>query len=206
MKVIALLRKGYENMPFSSDKYWWGHTTASVCVCESVHMQLWSPRCTEKPQCDLLFPSSDGISQLKATHTHTDTQSQTSGYFLCQGGHYKATLCSLWASIFPHHWIILCVWCACGVRVCACTCVMRRAYSICWEKERLRYTCTLRVLVWCVSETQISTDQTDETETNKPSAQAAASIFDLDCTDLSSQSSFSGLYSPLLGQTILGTT
>lgn len=96
--------------------------------------------------------------------------------------------------------------CVCGVRVCACTCVMRRAYSICWEKERLRYTCTLRVLVWCVSETQISTDQTDETETNKPSAQAAASIFDLDCTDLSSQSSFSGLYSPLLGQTILGTT
>lgn len=96
--------------------------------------------------------------------------------------------------------------CVCGVRVCACTCVMRRAYSICWEKERLRYTCTLRVLVWCVSETQISTDQTDETETNKPSAQAAASIFDLDCTDLSSQSSFSGFYSPLLGQTILGTT
>lgn len=94
-------------------------TPPLVCVCESVHMQLWSPRCTEKPQCDLLFPSSDGISQLKATHTHTDTQSQTSGYFLCQGGHYKATLCSLWASIFPHHWIILCVSCAC---VCVYMC------------------------------------------------------------------------------------
>lgn len=199
MKVIALLRKGYENMPFSSDKYWWGHTTASVCVCESVHMQLWSPRCTEKPQCDLLFPSSDGISQLKATHT--DTQSQTSGYFLCQGGHYKATLCSLWASIFPHHWIILCVWCAC---VCVYMCDEKSLLNL--LGKRLRYTCTLRVLVWCVSETQISTDQTDETETNKPSAQAAASIFDLDCTDLSSQSSFSGFYSPLLGQTILGTT
>lgn len=178
-------------------------TPPLVCVCESVHMQLWSPRCTEKPQCDLLFPSSDGISQLKAPHTHTQTLSPRLLAISCVRGdiikpHY--------VRYEPPYSPITESFCVCGVRVCACTCVMRRAYSICWEKERLRYTCTLRVLVWCVSETQISTDQTDETETNKPSAQAAASIFDLDCTDLSSQSSFSGLYSPLLGQTILGTT
>lgn len=119
MKVIALLRKGYENMPFSSDKYWWGHTTASVCVCVRVCTCSYGALGAQKSHSAICyFLPLMGFLNSKL-HTHTDTQSQTSGYFLCQGGHYKATLCSLWASIFPHHWIILCVWCAC---VCVYMC------------------------------------------------------------------------------------
>lgn len=201
MKVIALLRKGYENMPFSSDKYWWGHTTASVCVCVRVCTCSYGALGAQKSHSAICyFLPLMGFLNSKL---HTQTLSPRLLAISCVRGdiikpHY--------VRYEPPYSPITESFCVCGVRVCACTCVMRRAYSICWEKERLRYTCTLRVLVWCVSETQISTDQTDETETNKPSAQAAASIFDLDCTDLSSQSSFSGLYSPLLGQTILGTT
>lgn len=114
------------------------NTPPLVCVCvrESVHVQLWSPRCTEKPQCDLLFPSSDGISQLKATHTHTETLSPRLLAISCvRGDIIKPHYVRYEPPYSPITEIILCVSCVVCVCVCvcACTCVMRRAYSICWE-------------------------------------------------------------------------
>lgn len=46
---------------------------------------------SEKPQRNSLFPSSDGL---------FSSRSQTSGYFLCQGGHYETTLRSPYSQIF----------------------------------------------------------------------------------------------------------
>lgn len=96
-------------------------TPPLVCVCVRVCTCSYGALGAQKSHSAICYflPLMGFLNSKLHTHTHTDTQSQTSGYFLCQGGHYKATLCSLWASIFPHHWIILCVWCAC---VCVYMC------------------------------------------------------------------------------------